>query len=82
MADTKLLKATNYSEDLIAISTDPDQQVLLFRRLGLSDDSVRGIRYRLAFVPQGNQWELIWAGTQVTCWPGRGHRNWSTKLCT
>ncbi|NER79663.1 MAG: hypothetical protein F6K42_08785 [Leptolyngbya sp. SIO1D8] len=72
----------NYTEESLFVGMDPTQAVLLFTRLGLADDSVRGIRYRLEFVPyEGEQWELVWAGQQFMCWPGRGHENWETELC-
>ncbi|MEO0983954.1 MAG: hypothetical protein AAFY20_00230 [Cyanobacteria bacterium J06639_14] len=74
--------AGKYAEELVAVRSDAEQPVLLFARLNITDDSVRGIRYRLEFAPRGDQWELVWVGTQVTCWPGRGHRNWSTQRCT
>ena len=71
----------NYSEDLKTLSSSDQQQVLLFTQMGLLDDSVRGMRHRLEFEPQGGLWQLTWTGRQVTCWPGRGHQDWSTQPC-
>lgn len=46
------------------------------------DDSVSGIRYRLAISlgdVEDNTFKLETLGRQYTCW--RGHRKWSKKLC-
>ena len=72
----------NYSETPELLSEAADQQVVLFTQVGLSDDSVRGLRHRLEFVPQGENWQLTWAGRQVQCWPGRGHEDWGTAPCS
>jgi hypothetical protein len=71
----------NYREETMTLSTSPDQQVVVFTQLGLPDDSVLGIRHRLEFEPEGTQWQLTWAGRQVTCRPGRGHQDWSDAPC-
>lgn len=71
-----------YAETLESISVTPDQTVVIFTRLGLPDDSVAGIRYRLEFVAQGEQWELVWVGQQFTCREGRGQQDWDTTLCS
>ena len=71
----------NYTEDAVTLSDSGDTQVVLFTQLGLPDDSVRGMRHRLELVRQGGQWQLTWAGRQVTCWPGRGHEDWGTAPC-
>ena len=65
----------------------PNQAVVIITQIGVADDSVRGIRYRTEFrtalkpSPTGKQWKMVWAGSQVTCQPGRGHQDWSTELC-
>ena len=71
----------NYSEEVETLSSSDQQQVLLFTRMGLLDDSVRGMRHRLELEPQGGLWQLTWTGRQVTCWPGRGHQDWGTEPC-
>jgi hypothetical protein len=71
----------NYTEETVTLSDTGGTQVVLFTRLGLPDDSVRGIRHRLELVPKGAQWQLTWAGRQLTCWPGRGHEDWGTAPC-
>ena len=71
----------NYSEEAVTLLASPDQQVVLFTQLGLPDDSVLGMRHRLEFLPEGDQWQLSWAGRQVSCRPGRGHEDWSTLPC-
>ncbi len=65
----------------------PNQAVVIITQLGVADDSVRGIKYRAEFVPTTKsaqtqkQWEIVWAGSQVICQPGRGHQDWSKELC-
>ena len=71
----------DYSEEVVTLISLDDEQVVQFSRMELPDDSVRGLRYRLEFVPQGEQWELTWVGQQVTCRPGRGHEDWGTAPC-
>ena len=56
--------------------------IIILTQLGLPDDSVRGLRYRLEFQREGTSlWRMIWAGRQQTCWPGRGHQDWRTDSC-
>ncbi|HEY9598195.1 MAG TPA: hypothetical protein V6D33_11050 [Cyanophyceae cyanobacterium] len=52
----------------------------------VADDSVGAIKRRVELQQkqtsqQNQQWEVIWAGFQVKCQPGRGHQDWSTELC-
>jgi hypothetical protein len=76
------------SPDVQVEYPQPNQAVVTITQIGLADDSVRGIRYRAELVPTtkpsqaGKQWEMVWAGSQFTCQPGRGHRDWSTELCS
>lgn len=61
--------------------------VVLLSRVGLADDSVQGIRYRLEFAPESTldneaQWQLIWVGRQQLCWPDRGPENWTNRPCS
>ncbi len=53
----------------------------LVTALGLADDSVRDERLRLTYAPYGPTWELVAAGRQTRCQPGRGHTDWSDALC-
>lgn len=71
----------NYSEEVVKLSDSGIEQLVLFTRLDLPDDSLRGLRYRLEFMRQGGQWQLAWAGRQVSCWPGRGHEDWGIPPC-
>jgi hypothetical protein len=71
----------NYSEAVETLAASPNGQVVQFTRMGLPDDSVRGLRYRLELAPQGDQWQLGWVGRQVRCWPGRGHEDWGVEPC-
>jgi hypothetical protein len=71
----------NYSEKVVTLASTSARQVVLFTQLGIADDSMRGVRHRLEFLPHRGQWRLHWAGRQMACWPGRGHENWSTESC-
>lgn len=60
--------------------------VVMLSQVGLADDSVQGIRYRLEFEPLGirdgeEEWQLVWMGRQQLCWPGRGPEEWTKKTC-
>lgn len=64
----------------------PNQAIVTITQTGVADDSVGAIRYRVELQPEksaqtGKQWEIVWAGSQVKCRPGRGHQDWSTELC-
>lgn len=71
----------------IIIKTDYPRAVAIVTHIGIGDDSVRSIRYRAEFmatsatVPSDQIWSLVWAGSQFKCQPGRGHQEWSSKLC-
>jgi hypothetical protein len=50
---------------------------------GFADDSVRGEKHRLELKKGADgAWRLINAGKAWTCWPNRGHQNYSTQLCS
>lgn len=65
----------------------PNRAVVLITQTGVADDSVRSIRYLVELAPKaeasptGKQWEIVWAGNQFICRPGRGHQDWSMELC-
>lgn len=75
------------SQDVTVEYPQPNLVVVIVTHMGVADDSVRGIRYRAELVPikqstqTDKQWEIVWAGSQFTCQPGRGHQDWSTELC-
>jgi hypothetical protein len=48
---------------------------------GLADDSVRAEKYRIKMQLVNNQWKITWAGSQVKCYEGRGHQEWSKQPC-
>ncbi|WP_299492362.1 hypothetical protein [Acaryochloris sp. IP29b_bin.137] len=70
-----------------SVSTKKGQSAaVMLSQIGLGDDSVQGIRYRLEFEPQGltdgeAQWQLVWVGRQQLCWPGRGPEAWTNQPC-
>lgn len=49
---------------------------------GLADDSVQAIRYKIEVRKQGNNWQIVWVGSQRKCHKGRGHQNWSANRCS
>ncbi len=67
----------------------PGRAVVTITQTGVADDSVGAIRYRVELTTVGRSllvkspppWQIEWAGSQVKCWPGRGHQDWSTELC-
>lgn len=71
----------NFEEEVELVEQTDDQALVVLTQTGLADDSVNGTRYRLEFVPEGDQWRLDWAGSQVRCQPDRGSQEWSTDLC-
>ncbi|AFZ18929.1 hypothetical protein [Allocoleopsis franciscana] len=75
------------SRDVKVEYPQPDRAVVIITQTGVADDSVRAIRYRAELVPTsksqtGKQWKIVWAGSQFTCQRGRGHQDWSIKLCS
>lgn len=71
----------NFEEQVEVLAETNAGALVLLTQTGLADDSVNGMRYRLEFVPDGDQWQLDWAGRQVRCQAGRGSEDWSTDLC-
>ena len=71
----------NFQEELTANTNNPNQVIVTLTQMGLPDDSVRGIRYRIEFIPKDNQWHLVWAGWQQMCWSGRASQDWTTEQC-
>ncbi|MEW6493949.1 MAG: hypothetical protein AB1589_15770 [Cyanobacteriota bacterium] len=75
------------SRDVSVKYPQSDRAIVLITQTGVADDSVRGMRYLVELAPiakasqTGKQWEIVWAGSQFTCQPGRGHQDWSTQLC-
>jgi len=71
----------NFEQEAVLVKQTATQALVSLTETGLLDDSVEGMRYRLEFVPEDDQWRLDWAGRQVRCWPNRGSQEWSTELC-
>ncbi len=75
------------SRDVTVQYPQSNRTLVLITQTGVADDSVRGIRYLVELAPTpkssqtGKQWEIVWAGSQFTCQPGRGHQDWSMELC-
>ncbi|MBE9124641.1 hypothetical protein IQ257_03555 [Coleofasciculus sp. LEGE 07092] len=64
----------------------PDQAIVTLIQTGIGDDSVNSTQYRVELeenlsAQTGKHWEMVWAGSQFKCQPGRGHQDWSAELC-
>lgn len=55
--------------------------VVLVTTADQADDSVRDERTRVVLMRRGAEWEIVSAGTQTRCQPGRGHAEWSGAVC-
>ncbi len=78
--------ARRYADDAGQVTVDvltesSYEATALVTLLDLRDDSVRDERLLLTYTPVGGTWELIDAGRQVRCQPGRGHQTWSAAAC-
>jgi hypothetical protein len=71
----------NFAEQVEVVEETDNGALVVLTQTGLADDSVNGMRYRLEFVPEGDQWQLDWAGRQVRCQAGRGSEDWTMDLC-
>lgn len=64
---------------------EPEKAIVTLTQTRLPDDSIGDRRYRVEVVPEdipaGRSWEIVWAGTQHRCQPGRGPQEWTTELC-
>lgn len=63
-----------------------DKAIVNITQVGVGDDSVGSIRYRIEFVPKSSdenskQWAIVWVGAQFKCRAGRGHQDWSAQNC-
>ncbi|WP_412061685.1 hypothetical protein [Rubrivirga sp. IMCC45206] len=74
------LDAADTSVEMLTESTD--EATALVTATGLYDDSVRDERLRLTYAPVGETWELVAAGRQVRCQPGRGPQAWHDGRCS
>lgn len=64
---------------------EPEKAIVTLTQTRLPDDSIGDRRYRVEVVPEaipaGRSWEIVWAGTQHRCQPGRGPQDWTTETC-
>jgi hypothetical protein len=72
----------NFHEEVLLIEKTDKKALVTLTQTGLPDDSVEGMRYRLEFIREGNQWRLTWAGRQVRCYAGRGTNAWTKGSCS
>ncbi len=86
LAALGLQEKVESEQEEIEVDYPQDRQaVVTITQTQLADDSIAAIRYRVEFAPYGDdteqQWQVVWAGRQWQCQPGRGDRHWSTELC-
>lgn len=67
--------------------TNPTRIVALVTYLGLEDDSIKNMRYRVEMVPSDSlcscqRWEVSWVGRQQQCQSGRGSQEWTAQVCS
>ncbi len=60
----------------------PDTALVTVTVSGLLDDSVAANRYRFDLRRQDATWEIVRAGRQNRCQPGRGSQVWTSTLCS
>lgn len=70
------------SEDISVAYPTRETAVIVYTIIGLADDSVGGIRNRIELKRNQNKWEIVWVGEQYKCQLGRGHQDWSDRLCS
>ena len=76
-----LRAASRDSQAVRTVRPAPGTAVVLITHLGLSDDSVAGVRYRVEMRRAERRWVLRRVGAQYRCQPGRGPRHWSKQRC-
>ncbi|NJK42070.1 MAG: hypothetical protein HC934_13455 [Acaryochloridaceae cyanobacterium SU_2_1] len=87
------LSEDNFQEQ-VKVSIDNDQTaIVVLTRIGLADDSVRGLKYLLELAPTGipiqppgtlapqRLWKVTWIGRQQLCQPNRGSQDWTRATC-
>ncbi len=70
------------SEDISITYSLGETALIVYTRIGVADDSVGAIRYRIELKRNQNKWEIVWVGRQFKCQSGRGHQDWSGILCS
>ncbi|MGB7440187.1 MAG: hypothetical protein WA919_03905 [Coleofasciculaceae cyanobacterium] len=74
------------SEQVAVEYPKANQAIVTITTTDVADDSVNGIRYRVELeknqsAKTGKNWEIVWAGSQYKCQPGRGHQDWQAEFC-
>ncbi|MEO0841659.1 MAG: peptidoglycan-binding domain-containing protein [Cyanobacteria bacterium J06643_5] len=73
----------NRSEEISVAYFATVKAEIIHTILGLTDDSINGMRYRIELERnRRNEWEIIWVGLQTKCQYNRGHQDWSDRLCS
>jgi hypothetical protein len=87
-AVTKFLRLDNTSASVTTVRATSPGEVRNFSEVGVTlegllDDSVRAARYTLELQRDaGGMWRLRAADWAQQCQPGRGHQDFSPKLCS
>lgn len=72
----------NRSEEISVAYLAEGKAEIIQTLLGIADDSINGMRYRIELQNNQNQWQIIWVGLQTKCQQNRGHQDWSDGLCS
>jgi hypothetical protein len=71
----------NFQQEVGLVEQTQNRALLTLTQSGFPDDSIEGMRYLLEFRREGDQWQLDWAGLQVSCYPNRGSQELTTENC-
>jgi hypothetical protein len=72
----------NRSEEISVAYLAGGKAEIIHTLLGIADDSINGMRYRIELQNNQNNWEIVWVGLQTKCQQNRGHQDWSDGLCS
>lgn len=59
----------------------PSEAVVTIEELDLLDDSVSAEKTIFKMNYSDNRWQIVSKEKKQRCWPGRGHQEYSDKLC-
>lgn len=69
------------SEQILIEYPNNNGAIITYTVVGLADDSLAGVRYRIELKRNADIWRIAWVGQQTKCKPGRGHQDWLGTCC-
>ncbi len=63
------------------VSLEDNRYLITLIDDSMADDSVKALKISMLAQQRGRLWKVNRIKTSFKCWPGRGHKNWGTKLC-